>query len=357
MLNILRKVAKRLLGGRSTRLSEYQTKYFALHGHIARRTRAGVQTVLDKTPGADPNRQSTRIAVFVHFDNTGTVHDYVLTYLDALNAAGFRIWFVTNSKTIDVAATDAVRSRVAWTYRRNNFGYDFGAYKDGILAALAEASPTEILICNDSVYGPFQPLAPILERARSADADVWGMTESYEKRYHLQTYFILFHAAAIAHPSFLTFWRDAPYVDTRGWLIHHGEIALSQKLLRGGLRLKALFPHEAIVDFLQDQLDSDAETTILKRSKIPPSREIFRSFHTPVTQTLLSGVPLNPTHFCWDTLIKDLKFPFLKRDLLQFNPAGIPTISAWRQVISSASSYDTDQIRRHLLLRLRGRAI
>ena len=47
----------------------------------------------------------------------------------------------------------------------------------------------------------------------------------------------------------------------------------------------------------------------------------------------------------------------IKRDLLQFNPAGIPKVAEWRHVIGRVSTYDIDRIRSHLVQRLRGRVV
>jgi lipopolysaccharide biosynthesis protein len=52
--------------------------------------------------------------------------------------------------------------------------------------------------------------------------------------------------------------------------------------------------------------------------------------------------------YFWDILITDYGCPFIKRELIQLNPAGIPFLSRWRAVIASRSEYDTSMIERHL---------
>ena len=94
-----------------------------------------------------------------------------------------------------------------------------------------------------------------------------------------------------------------------------------------------------------------------KMVPIHPLDQAARAYHGHISRAMDAGIPLNPTHFCWDILIADLGFPFIKRDLLQFNRVKIPTIADWRRVIGKASSYDTDLIRRHLIQRLRGRVV
>lgn len=356
-MTLVAALGQRLKSIVARRRARYAPSYYRLHEGVARMRRRNARPILESFPGKDPNRASVKIAIFVHFDAKGIVHDYVMTYLANLVQAGYRIWFMSNAPTLREESRQALLSHVAWVHRRNNFGYDFGAYKDGILSALAGETPSEVLLCNDSVYGPFQPLGPILQRAKSEDADIWGLTESYELRYHLQSYFVLFHQAAIQNPGFLDFWRNAPYVDSRGWLIHHGEINLTQTLMAGGLRVRALFPHEAIADQLAVRLVAYAASESDKGNCPKTADDAVQSFHRHVLGCYDAGVPLNPSHFCWDVLIADLGYPFIKRDLLEFNPGGVPRVADWRHLIGRVSKYDVDQIRRHLLQRLRGRVV
>ena len=41
---------------------------------------------------------------------------------------------------------------------------------------------------------------------------------------------------------------------------------------------------------------------------------------------LRTGQPVNATHFFWDTLIRDFRFPFLKKELLLLNPMSVPNL-------------------------------
>jgi hypothetical protein len=44
-----------------------------------------------------------------------------------------------------------------------------------------------------------------------------------------------------------------------------------------------------------------------------------------MTESVVNGVPLNPTHFFWDVLVDELKHPFVKRELVTKNPAAVPS--------------------------------
>jgi hypothetical protein len=54
------------------------------------------------------------------------------------------------------------------------------------------------------------------------------------------------------------------------------------------------------------------------------------------------GIPLNGTHFFWEHMIAEMKCPFIKRDLFQKNPAHIPFLFQWEEVVRRSSRYDTN---------------
>ncbi len=253
-----------------------------------------------------------RLAIFMHFDAAGAVAAYVRHYLLALRAAGFEIVFVSNAPRLDAEGVAAVAPLCRAVVRRRNIGLDFGAWKDCWAALTGRDGLDLLLLANDSVYGPLHDLAPLVARADPAAADVWGATDNWEGRPHLQSYFLLVHARALRHPAFDAFWRGVRHVASKRWIIRHYEIGLTRALEGAGLKCAALFPYGRLVE---------------------------GAAH--------SGKPLNPTHFFWDRLIARAGFPFLKRDLLTRNQHGLE-VGDWRAVVRSASRYDTGLIDRHL---------
>ena len=149
----------------------------------------------------------------------------------------------------------------------------------------------------------------------------------------------MFFANALRSSAFKTFWRTYPYVNNKRWVIRNGEIRLTQVLARHHMRSGALATYWSIAETMKDRLAASESTTRT------PVNQAFR----PRLQTvLLTGRPINSMHFFWDVLISDYKCPFIKRELLKVNPAGIPTTSQWAEIIASNTPYDVSLIRRHL---------
>ena len=289
---------------------------------LVRARHAGQQTL---TPGS-------KAAVFAHFDPDGQVHDYVLHHLAALGRAGFAVVFVSNAPRLGTAALERLQPHVALVLHRRNLGYDFAAYRDGLAALGGVTRFAEVLLANDSVYGPLFDLAPLLRRCDER-ADVWGITDSREHGFHLQSYFLLFRAAALAHPGFAAFWRSVRPVQSRQWVIRHYEIGLTRTLRQAGLRCAALFPCDAVIS---SRLAAPG----------PPLDDRWRA-------AIAAGRPINVMHVGWDHLISALGCPFIKRELLMYNPLKLPHTDRWSEVIRQSSGYDTALIAGHLHTRRR----
>jgi lipopolysaccharide biosynthesis protein len=266
--------------------------------------------------GTRPLVGSAKAAVFVHYDRAGRVHDYVLGYLQALCDAGCAVVVVSNAPRLDAAALRRLLPRSALVLHRRNVGYDFGAYKDG-LAELGDLTRFEsVVLANDSVYGPLFDLCPLLARC-DASADLWGMTDSRARRYHLQSYFLVLGPRALASPQLAAFWRSVRPVHSREWVIRKYEIGLTQTARRAGLSCAALYDYAGLVAARGD---------------------------TGVRH----GGKLNPMLAFWDELIANRRCPFIKRELLMYNPLRLPNVGRWEEVIRRVSPYDIDLIQDHM---------
>lgn len=291
-----------------------------------------------------------RVALFVHFDGRGAVRPYVLNYLKALKAAGLSIVFVTNSGRLQQAALEALAPLCDAVMIRGNVGYDFGAMREA-LARLALPRPdTELLlIANDSLYGPWAPLGDMLDRIDFAEADFWGATESWQRRYHLQSFFLAFGRTAMASQAWRDFWAGVRPVQSKYWIVSRYEIGLTQTLLRGGLRCAALWSYHALLQRV------DASPLGQEEESEDPFIHVRRIQISKIRHAAVARVALNPTAELWRQLI-EAGFPFIKRELLRTNPAKIIDIVDWQDVIRARSPAGIDEIERDLRLALRDKA-
>jgi len=342
---------KRILGYFDmTRESWSGTRIYAARA-FSNLTPQGSQ-VLERRTGAGTLDGARKVAIFLHWDRRGTVHDYVVHYLDALRRVGYEILFVSNAPRLSEEDWQRVAPHCAVMLRRRNRGHDFGAFRDAVLDLQDRLPGLErLIIANDSVYGPLQDLAPLLARCDAGEASVWGATDSWDRSYHLQSYFLLFKREALLNPAFLRFWRNVRLVPSRSWVIRKYEIGLTQAMLKARLRCAALFPYRAAAAALSEAVRREG---LLERKDLP---EYHKAYVDRVFAAVERGDTLNQTHYFWDYLVGEAGCPFIKRDLLLRNPVGVPYVHDWDDLIRRSSQYDPDLILRHLELIARGRVV
>ncbi|MFV3074458.1 rhamnan synthesis F family protein [Niveispirillum fermenti] len=309
----------------------------------------GPSYIRRKWTGEQALEGARRVVVFNHFDPKGLIHRYVVHYLEELAKAGFTTIFTSNSPRFPTESVEKLiplTARILW---RSNVGYDFGAFKDGIAQVPDLLALDMLLITNDSMYGPLQDLSGIIDRMPAAGADIWGITDCWDRRFHLQSYFLLFHPAALRHASFKRFWGRLPYFRRKYWVVRAGEIGLTQYFQRHGVRARALFPYRGTVRDITGRIE-----TYLARPDSADDKVRWQ-YLSRMSQCLRDGVPLNQTHFFWDYLLAELRCPFIKRDLLQHNPMGVPYLHHWEPLLATVSDYDSSMIVDHLEYSMRGR--
>jgi hypothetical protein len=295
-----------------------------------------------------------RVALFTHFDRRERLAEHVIVYIRQLHAIGFSVVFITNSGRLPEASLQALKPVCRAIIVRRNVGYDFGAIRE-VLALLELPRPeTErLLIANDSVYGPLLPIADMIARVDFAKADLWGTTESWQYRYHLQSYFLLAGRQALTSPAWQAFWRSVRQVSSKQWVIARYEVGLTQALLKAGLRCQPLWGyHDLLAQTTKVSVPEERDS-----STLDPLEQMRIKATQRIRAAAASGVPLNPTSELWRQLLM-AGFPFLKVELLRKNPAEVPDIADWRTVVASLSTPDVAVIERDLQLqqKLRNRA-
>jgi len=298
-----------------------------------------------------------KIVLFMHFDRYGRVGQQVLEYLREFAASGRSVVFITNAGRLTDQAMAQLRTICAAIIIRRNRGYDFGAWAEGISHFnLPLAETQELILANDSVFGPLRPITGLLERLNYNQADIWGLTESWQYRYHLQSFFMAFGAASLRDPAFKIFWGQVRPVPAKPFIIKAYEVGISQTMIKAGLRCEALFPYEELIKLVDEQtlenlLDiEDREAANTDPVHTTRKRQIMR-----VRGAKARRIALNPTADLWRQLLIS-GFPFIKRELLRKNPANVEDIGDWLDVAREQVGADIEPILRDLRLMLKDQA-
>lgn len=296
-------------------------------------------------PAPEPELGS-KVAIFVHFDAAGAARPHVLRYVAALQTEGYDVVFVTNSEFLRPDAMAALQELCAAIIVRRNVGYDFGAMREGLLRLRMPRRNTEqLLIVNDSVYGPLAPMGEMLERIDFDIADIWGATESWQTKYHLQSFFLAVGQTAMQSKAWHDFWARVRPVNAKEWVISRYEVGLTQSLLKAGIKARALWQYQDLVRQVDPTLLSEGgDEGMVSRDPIIFMR---RGAARRIRDAAVTRLPLNPTSDLWRQLLH-AGFPFIKRELLRDNPTNISDVTDWREVVTEMLGGDPTLIDRDL---------
>ena len=283
-----------------------------------------------------------RATILAHYDRDDQLDDYVRHLVVAL-AAQSDVMLVVSVSALDDAALAFLEENGIQVILRENRGYDFVSYKVG-LQSLSIEDFDEIVLCNDSVYGPFFSLDEVLDGMSGKGCDFWGISESYELSRHLRSYFLVFSSKVVGSRAFGEFWFEVTVLDSKSEIVELYEVGLSKVLLAEGFQMGAYVEAEKTPVLKRVALSWRQYLRTIKR------RWRDRSFWLDVYKVLFRNrkIAINPTHMEWRALLGQYSMPFLKIELLRDNPKGLGNLELVDETISSMGEYPVQLIHRHL---------
>lgn len=250
-----------------------------------------------------------RIAIFAHYDKDNIIDDYVVFYLNSLKEVAQKIIFVSDCNLSE----DEKRKLTGITeiiITEPHGEYDFGSYKRGFLYAKDNGFLQyfdELILANDSCYGPFYPLKNVFEEMDKKNCDFWGITENKygirksgkiffrDKQPHLQSYFLTFKKNIFQSDLFIDFISSVKKQECKADIIFYYESGLCK--------------------LLSDENFKKAVYTISAQSNF------------------------NPVICDWDKLILKNKMPFLKCSVPRLENMEFTSADEYKKIIRKISDY------------------
>lgn len=257
-----------------------------------------------------------RLCVFAHWDRDEIIDDYVIYYLKALKEVCETIIFVSDC-SLKQAEINKLNDITDFIIAEKHGEYDFGSYKRGFLLAKEKGLQfEELLLVNDSCYGPFYPLKPIFDKMDKKNCDFWGMTQN---RYgitkfkdkpnkpaitpHVQSYFLVLKKNVFISKTFENFIKNIQKENEKNDIIIKYEVGLSQLLYKNGFK-SATYIHK------------------------------YKYVHNCMSEK-------------WDKLIAKDKFPFLKTTIIKNGFYFTGQVKGWEKIITKNSNYPIELIKKH----------
>lgn len=220
-------------------------------------------------------QDGTRVAVVAQFSKGPRVTPSLEELLRQLLDGGYHVILVSASPTRLPLRLDPGLCARMTLLRKPNIGYDFGSWATALAWDRRIASVNNVIFTNDSLAGPFVPLAPILRGFEGSQADVYALTDNTQFGRHLQSYFLGFRRGVLREAPLARFWDSIQHMDDKERIVLRNEVGLSRLLRREAFAVEVAFPHVEVVNAWQ-----------------------------------------NPTIDGWARLL-NLGFPFVKRELLR----------------------------------------
>lgn len=297
-----------------------------------------------------------RIVLFMHYDGRGFVRRQLLEYMRDLRDNGRDVVFVSNAGRLLPDSRQALEEICAGIILRRNIGYDFGAWRDAIgYLGLPRADTEEVILANDSVFGPLVPLGDTLRRLDYKAADIWGLTESWQLRYHLQSFFLAFGPAALRAPAWARFWNKVRPVPVKSYVVQRYETGVTQDMLKGGLRCAALWRYDQLIKLVNREAFEKLHEEAEQAGKEDPVQFTRKLHMLRIRDAAARRVALNPTSDLWRQLLLT-GFPFIKRELLRDNPTRVEDVGDWAEVVREVLAADPEPIILDLRTMLKGGA-
>lgn len=159
-----------------------------------------------------------RLLLYVHFNKNHKISDHVYYQINHLRPLFSKVVFISNSQLSDDIAEQLKDDQLIDLFiQRENTGYDFAAWHDGMKAiGFEELKSYDSVTCmNDTCFGPLWDMQPYYERFESEQSvDFWGMTNHSKVdirevfiNEHLQSYFMSFKKSLIVSDIFQNFWK------------------------------------------------------------------------------------------------------------------------------------------------------
>jgi len=239
------------------------------------------------------------VALFVTHSATGRIKPHVEPYLHALGKAGIKPFLIiVTDREVDVPQT--LLDLSAGVIVRANAGYDFAAWAHAIHLHPEVYGAGALYLVNDSLIGPVSEKSfdALLKRVRASDADMIGLTESHEYRWHVQTFFVALRPRLLSSWWLHDFFESVRVLGDKDTVIRAYEVRFAGAVERSGHTVEILFPSEHAA---------------------------------------------NPTLYDWRGLI-ERGFPFVKA-LLVRGHFGETDLTGWRETLGKAG-FDLDLIDR-----------
>ena len=229
-----------------------------------------------------------RLVVYLIYDKENIIDSYIGYILKELKTIASSVVVIVQGNSIERG-----KENLEWAdqvYYRKNIGFDVGGFKDALCQLIGWEKVyefDELVLVNDSFFGPFQSMRSIFEYMNKYDYDFWGITEhalfkddEIEIPEHIQSYYCTFRNRILHSSEFREYWEQVPYYKNFNEVVQKHEIILTRYFSDFGYKygcLADMEPNNSEINyknnltqykFLQYELIEKRKCPILKKKPL-----------------------------------------------------------------------------------------
>ena len=283
--------------------------------------------------------RKNRQAVYCFYDKDGIVDGYVPFFLKGLREVADGICVVVNGEVCE-SGLELLRTYSDEVILRPNDGYDVTAYKAGLMHILSEKEDvSSVILCNNTLFGPFRPFLEMFEEMESRNLDFWGIT-AFEGdpgdpfgtiRYgyipeHVQSFFMVFERRFLKTEDFGYWWEQLPAIHRYEEAIGYFEAVFTKDMSDLGYRWDVYmncpelrgYSKDPLRDFPRYLIEQKGCPVMKKRSFFHEYGEAFERSGGEATREAFEYLEHETdydTDLIWETILRTENMAAIKKRL------------------------------------------
>lgn len=195
-----------------------------------------VQKVSFETVSFDRPRKKTnniRCVILAAYSKNGIISPYVIYYLKKLSEISDYLIYIMDGNLYNKEEASKIKDYVDCVISGRHGRFDFGSWAYGIDYLVKHklyGRISELILTNDSCYGPIYPLEPIFKLMDAKDNDFWGLTDNFEPKYHISSFFLVLKKRLIHDNLFRRFMESLPQKMDWSTAVKRGELSFTSKM-------------------------------------------------------------------------------------------------------------------------------
>ncbi len=280
-----------------------------------------------------------RLGIYLVYDRQNIIDRYIGYFLKELKTCVSTLLVVCNMPFI-AQGREILEEYADQIYFRENLGFDAGGFKDALCNLAGWETVLrydELVLANDSMFGPFCPMRDIFDEMGRRGVDFWGLTKNgpYEKQgidafpEHIQSFFIAVGSRMLHSGHFRDYWEGMGYFQSFNQTIREYELRFTPHFANLGYTYDVLANIEANNSKkLENNYCQYAQISyeLIKKRHFPffkkkPLTDEFELLEQQTQENMRQSIDYIDRHtdydidLIWDNVIRTLNVADLQRTL------------------------------------------